>query len=86
VDRRLVVVMADVEKSHLVELDSMALMMLKQLRQHELDEPVVPEDGRYQHEEMSALHYEWSRAHQAIRLLLGIQLVNLAEEQLKETT
>ena len=32
--------------------------------------------------EMAALHYEWSRTHQAIRLLLGVQLVNLAVEQL----
>jgi hypothetical protein len=31
---------------------------------------------------MSSLHYEWARSHQAIRLLLGIQLVNLAEDQL----
>ena len=31
---------------------------------------------------MSADHYEWSRTHQAIRLLLGVQLVNLAVEQL----
>jgi sulfate adenylyltransferase subunit 1 (EFTu-like GTPase family) len=34
---------------------------------------------------MTALHYEWSRAHQAIRLLLGVQLVNLAVEQMDPT-
>lgn len=39
-------------------------------------------ESRYLAEEMSSLHYEWARSHQAIRLLLGIQLVNLADDQL----
>jgi hypothetical protein len=78
--------MNDVTKTHVIELDNMALMMLKHLREHQGDEPPAPDyDGpRYQAEEMSARHYEWSRAHQAIRLLLGVQLVNLAEEQLDQ--
>jgi hypothetical protein len=69
-------------------MDRMALMMLKHLRQHEVDEPPQPEPdttGRFEEEEMAALHYEWSRAHQAIRLLLGVQLVNLAVEQMDPT-
>jgi hypothetical protein len=74
----------DAAKTHLIELDSMALMLLKHLREHGAVEPQVPEEGRYEHEEMSALHYEWSRAHQAIRLLVGIQLVNLAIDQIQE--
>jgi hypothetical protein len=73
----------DVAKTHVIELDEMTLMMLRHLRDHEAEEPVVPDEGRYEHEERSALHYEWSRAHQAIRLLLGVQLVNLAIEQLQ---
>jgi hypothetical protein len=77
--------MNDVDKTRLIELielDDMSLMMLRHLKEHEAEEPVVPEEGRYEHEEMSALHYEWSRAHQAIRLLLGVQLVNQALEQI----
>jgi hypothetical protein len=74
--------MNDVSKTHIIELDQMSLMMLRHLREHGAEEPAVPEDGRYEHEEMSALHYEWSRTHQAIRLLLGVQLVNQALEQL----
>ena len=75
--------MNDVQKTHLIELDQMALMMLKQLRLHEVDEPPQPDEtnSRFEAEEMTALHYEWSRAHQAIRLLLGVQLVNLAVDQ-----
>jgi hypothetical protein len=62
----------------------MALMMLRHLREHGTEEPPLPMEGesRYMAEEMSSLHYEWARSHQAIRLLLGIQLVNLAEDQL----
>ncbi len=70
----------------IIELDSMALMMLRHLRDHSAEEPPQPngEEGRYEHEEMASLHYEWARTHQAIRLLLGIQLVNLATDQLGE--
>lgn len=76
--------MPDVLRSHLIELDSMSLMMLQHLREHAAEEPPQPgeEHGRYEQEEMAALHYEWARGHQAIRLLLGVQLVNLAEDQL----
>lgn len=76
--------MNDVTKTHVIELDQMSMMMLKQLRQHEVDEPPQPDEthSRYEAEEMTALHYEWSRTHQAIRLLVGVQLVNLANEQL----
>ena len=79
--------MPDATRRDLVELDQMALMMLKQLRLHEVDEPPQPDEtnSRYEAEEMTALHYEWSRAHQAIRLLLGVQLVNLAVEQMDPT-
>jgi hypothetical protein len=61
-------------------------MMLQHLREHQAEEPPLPHEseGRYEHEEMTALHYEWSRTHQAIRLLLGVQLVNLAVEQLAQ--
>lgn len=76
--------MNDVIKTHVIELDDMSLMMLKHLNEHQDEEPPQPDEtnGRYETEEMSARHYEWSRTHQAIRLLLGVQLVNLAEEQL----
>ncbi len=78
------------DSGDIIQLDSMALMLLKHLRDHETEEPVVPQEGRYEHEEMAALHYEWARAHQAIRLLFGVQLVNLALDQLtppsKEST
>lgn len=68
-------------------MDRMTLMMLKHLKDHEVDEPPQPDEtnSRYEAEEMTALHYEWSRAHQAIRLLLGVQLVNLAVEQMDST-
>jgi hypothetical protein len=68
-------------------MDRMTLMMLKHLKDHEVDEPPQPDEtnSRYEAEEMTALHYEWSRAHQAIRLLLGVQLVNLAVEQMDPT-
>ena len=50
----------------------MTLMMLKHLREHGAVEPPMPaRKDRYEHEEMTALHYEWSRSHQAIRLLVG---------------
>lgn len=67
-----------------IELDSMTRMMLRHLEEHQAQEPEVPtgDDDRYAHEEKAALHYEWSRAHQAIRLMLGIQLVNLAVDQI----
>lgn len=74
--------MNDVTKTHLVELDDMTLMMLQHLRDHQDEEPLMPDQGSFEHSEMAALHYEWSRTHQAIRLLLGVQLVNLAVEQL----
>ena len=76
--------MNDVTKTHLVELDDMTLMMLQHLRDHQDEEPPQPGEtnGRYEADEMAAHHYEWSRTHQAIRLLLGVQLVNLAVEQL----
>jgi hypothetical protein len=78
--------MNDVTKTHVIELNNMTLMMLKHLREHQAEEPPQPDDGvgRYEHEEMTAQHYEWSRTHQAIRLLLGVQLVNLAVEQLDQ--
>lgn len=67
-----------------IVLDKMCQMMLQHLKDHQAEEPPQPDNtnGRYETEEMAALHYEWSRAHQAIRLMLGIQLVNLAMEQL----
>ena len=74
------------DSGDIIQLDSMALMMVKHLREHLTEEPPRPDEGcgRYEHEEMEALHYEWARSHQAIRLLLGIQLVNLAEDQLNQ--
>jgi hypothetical protein len=78
--------MNDVIRTHLIELDEMSLTILKHLREHQAEEPRQPteENSRYQHEEMTALHYEWARTHQAIRLLLGVQLVNLAVDQLDQ--
>jgi hypothetical protein len=78
--------MNDVTKTHVIELDNMSLMMLQHLREHQDEEPKRPDDDdpRYLVEEMTARHYEWSRTHQAIRLLLGVQLVNLAVEQLAQ--
>lgn len=73
--------MNDVAKTHIIELDDLCLLMLKHLNAHNNEEPAVPDNGRYEHEEAAAAHYEWSRAHQAIRLMLGIQLVKLATEQ-----
>ena len=70
------------DSGDIIQLDSMTKMMLQHLRDHAAEEPEVPEEGRYEHEEMSALHYEWSRTQQAIRLLIGVQLVSLALEQL----
>lgn len=75
----------DVAQTHLIELDQMTLMMLQHLREHEAEEPRMPDQGSFEHSEMAALHYEWSRTHQAIRLLLGVQLVNLAVEQQQPT-
>ena len=74
------------DSGDIIQLDSMALMMLRHLKEHSAEEPPQPngEEGRYEHEEMSSHHYEWARSHQAIRLLLGIQLVNLAEEQINQ--
>lgn len=68
-----------------ITLDPMAEMMLRHLKEHQAEEPQVPspDDDRYAHEEKAALHYEWARAHQAIRLLIGVQLVNLAIEQVQ---
>ena len=78
--------MNDAAKTHLIELDRLTLMMLQHLREHQRGGATATgrRKGRYEHEEMAALHYEWSRAHQAIRLLLGIQLVNLAIDQIQE--
>ena len=70
------------DSGDIIQLDNLSLMMIKHLRDHAAEEPEVPEEGRYEHEEMSALHYEWSRTQQAIRLLIGVQLVSLALEQL----
>jgi hypothetical protein len=66
-------------------MDRMTLMMLQHLKEHEAEEPRMPDEGTFEHSEMAALHYEWSRTHQAIRLLLGVQLVNLAVEQMDPT-
>ena len=78
--------MNDAAKTHLVQLDRLTLMMLQHYREHQREEPPLPGDSnsRYEHEEMAALHYEWSRAQEAIRLLLGVQLVNLAIDQIQE--
>lgn len=70
------------DSGDIIQLNDLTLLMLKHLREHAAEEPQVPEDGRYEHEEAASAHYEWSRTQQAIRLLLGVQLVNLAEEQL----
>lgn len=71
-------------------MDRLTLMMLQHLKDHQDEEPPQPQPdethSRYEAEEMTALHYEWSRTHQAIRLLLGVQLVNLAVDQLEPTT
>lgn len=74
------------DSGDIIQLDSMALMMLNHLKEHCAEEPPRPQEdkSRYEHEEMSSAHYEWARTHQAIRLLLGVQLVNLAEDQLDQ--
>ena len=72
------------DSGDIIQLNSSALMMLQHLRDHQSEEPQIPEEGRYLTEEMAALHYEWSRTHHAIRMLLGIQLVNLATDQLDQ--
>jgi len=71
----------DVNKTHVIELDDLTLLMLKHLREHATEEPQIPENSRYEHEEAASAHYEWARTQQAIRLLLGVQLVNLALDQ-----
>lgn len=73
------------DSGDIIQLDSMTLMMLQHLKDHAAEEPPRSNEnhGRYEQEEMNALHYEWARTHQAIRLLLGVQLVSLAESQLQ---
>ena len=70
------------DSGDIIQIDSFTIKMIQHLRDHAAEEPEVPEEGRYEHEEMSAMHYEWSRTQQAIRLLIGVQLVSLALEQL----
>ena len=74
----------EVKEGKVIELNDLCLKMIQHLKDHQAEEPEAPngDDDRWIHEEKAALHYEWSRAHQAIRLMLGIQLVHLAEEQL----
>jgi hypothetical protein len=76
--------MNDVIKSHVIELEDLQIMILRHMKEVMAAEPELPNDGYPRHlaEEMAATHYEWSRQRDAIRILLGVQLVNLALEQL----
>lgn len=77
--------MNDVLKSHLIELDDLSVRIFQHLKQIMSEEPPLPNGGepRYLSEEMATAHYEWSRQRDAIRILLGVQLVNQGLEQLE---
>jgi hypothetical protein len=68
----------------MVELDDLAEMMLKRFKELEAEQPPLPTGGEPRHlaEEMATAHYEWSRQRDAMRILLGVQLVKLTLEQL----
>lgn len=76
--------MNDVIKSHVIELDDLQVMILRHMKEVMAAEPPLPHGGEPRHlaEEMAGVHYEWTRQRDAIRILLGVQLVNLALEQL----
>lgn len=76
--------MNDAIKTHIIELDPLQIMMLRHMKEVMAAEPELPNGGEPRHlaEEMAGAHYEWSRTRDAIRILLGVQLVNLALEQL----
>lgn len=76
--------MNDVIKSHVIELTDLQVMILKHMKEVMAAEPEFPTGNEPRHlaEEMAATHYEWSRQRDAIRILLGVQLVNLCLDQL----
>lgn len=77
--------MNDVLKSHLIELNDLAVMMFRHLHDVMQSEPPIATEGypRHEAEEMATNHYEWARQRDAVRILLGIQLVNLGLDQLE---
>ena len=76
--------MNDVIKTHVIELEHLQILMLTHMKEVMAIEPPLPNGNEPRHlaEEMAATHYEWTRQRDAIRILLGVQLVNLALEQL----
>lgn len=66
-----------------IKIDSMAEKMLAHLIRVMESEPPRPSDSdpAYLVEEITMNHYQWCRQRDAIRLLLGIQLINLTLEQ-----
>ena len=76
--------MNEVIKTHVIELDDLQVKILQHMKEVMAAEPPQPtgNEPRFLAEEMSTLHYEWSRQRDAIRILLGVQLVNRALEQL----
>ena len=67
-----------------IVLDDLTEMMFQHMKRVMADEPPLPgeDHDRFEHEEMAAAHYEWSRQRDAVRILLGVQLVNLGLAQL----
>lgn len=67
-----------------LQVDYTTERFIEMLRQVMRDEPVVPDLDRHDGHHLAEVamnHYEWQRRIGALRLLIGVRLVNEALEQ-----
>lgn len=72
------------DSGDIIQLDELALMMWTHLQAHLQDEPEPANGGEPLHlaNERAQVHEEWTKELMAIRLMLGIRLIRLVEDQL----